>query len=179
MLRTADLEKSGSLQYPVTTHNTQRPLISQMYCLDLMYTGGFVEMYNRPGMQEIESILDNPDEMGDMYLANKEAALDAEAEQVRIPGAEAMNATAGPVTDLVMSLHGWAEYDRNDKPGFGVCCLVWPTSIVLGGIHVGVVSTGGCVCRLLQPCHGQRSHAPGLQMQLQPYQKQRLRQSPC
>lgn len=46
-------------------------------------------MYERPGMQEIESILDNPDEMGDMYLANKEAALDAEAEQVRIPGTEA------------------------------------------------------------------------------------------
>ena len=33
-------------------------------------------------LQEIESLLDNPDEMADMYLANKEAALDAEAEQV-------------------------------------------------------------------------------------------------
>jgi len=33
-------------------------------------------------LQEIESILDNPDEMADMYLANKEAALDVEAEQV-------------------------------------------------------------------------------------------------
>ena len=83
------MEKSGSLQCPVTTHGTQRPLISQMYCLDLMDTEGLIEMYKRPGMQEIESILDNPDEMADMYLANKEAALDAEAEQVRIFGTEA------------------------------------------------------------------------------------------
>ena len=33
--------------------------------------------------QEIESILDNPGEMADMHLADKEAALDAEAEQVQ------------------------------------------------------------------------------------------------
>ena len=32
--------------------------------------------------QEIESILDNPGEMADMHLADKEAALNAEAEQV-------------------------------------------------------------------------------------------------
>lgn len=51
-----------------------------------MYTEGLINMYKRPGMQEIESILDNPDEMAEMSLANKEAALDAEAEQVRTPG---------------------------------------------------------------------------------------------
>ena len=36
------------------------------------------------GLQEIESILDNPNEMADMYLASKEAALEAEAEQVSL-----------------------------------------------------------------------------------------------
>jgi hypothetical protein len=52
---------------------------------DFMYTEGLINMYKRPGMQEIESILDNPAEMAEMSLANKEAALDAEAEQVRNP----------------------------------------------------------------------------------------------
>ncbi len=34
-------------------------------------------------LQEIESILDNPGEMADMHLADKEAVLDAKAEQVQ------------------------------------------------------------------------------------------------
>ena len=89
-------EESASLQYPVPMHNTERPLTPQMFALnlnlnfpvlksELMYTEGLINMHKRPGMQEIESILDNPDEMAEMSLANKEAALDAEAEQVRIP----------------------------------------------------------------------------------------------
>ncbi len=48
-----------------------------------------LKRFKRLSMQEIESILDNPDEMSDMYLANKEAALGAEVEQVHIPVTEA------------------------------------------------------------------------------------------
>ena len=43
---------------------------SSRYCEDLV--------------QEVESILDNPNEMADMYLASKEAALEAEAEQASL-----------------------------------------------------------------------------------------------
>jgi len=61
------------------------PLLAQRQSLEMHVVHQHRVLWHTRAMmflQEIESILDNPDEMADMYLANKEAALDAEAEQV-------------------------------------------------------------------------------------------------
>ena len=70
------------LSGPVFQKSSVQPLFVSLICVTEPPTES--QAMRSDAAQEVESILDNPNEMADMYLGSKEAALEAEAEQVSL-----------------------------------------------------------------------------------------------